>query len=173
MGLLRNGKSDEQVRQEQRDDQLHQMNLSTAGAEEPMDEGYIRETIDSELEDPTVDKLANLMSRDFLLANFTEAELHEHRWLTRVMIKEVVSYHPNPDSLFQGKIRAAAFDDKSQQLNPLSERQKAQIEQFVMDVTSRATRGKDGWQQEMYNKTITASEKREVGGDDDGGFLTS
>lgn len=173
MGLIGNGKSEEQVRQEQRDEQLHQMNLSAASAEEPMDEGYIRETIESNLQDPTVDMLSNLMSRDFLLANFTEAGLHEYRWLTRVMIKEVESFHPNPDSLFQGEVRAAAFDDPDQNISPLSERQKAQIEQFVMDVTARATRGKDGWQQEMYNKTITASEKREVGGDDDGGFLAS
>jgi hypothetical protein len=171
MGLIRNGKSDDEVRQEQRDEQLHQMNLSAAGADEPMDEGYIRETIDSELQDPTVDMLSNLMSRDFLLANFSDAEIHEYRWLTRVMIKEVEAFHPNPDSLFTGEVRAAAFDDKNQNLSPLSERQKAEIEQFVMDVTARATRGKQGWQQEMYNKTITASEKREVGNDDDGGFL--
>jgi len=40
-----------------------------------------------------------------------------------------------------------------------------------MAVISRATRGKDGWQQEMFNKTIQASETREVGDDDGGGFL--
>jgi len=37
-------------------------------------------------------------------------------------------------------------------------------------VIARATRGRGGWQQEMFNKTIQASETREVN-DDDGGFL--
>jgi hypothetical protein len=62
------------------------------------------------------------------------------------------------------------FDDKSQNLPPLDEVDKAVIEQFLMGVIARATRGKDGWQQEMFNKTITASERREVGEEDDGGI---
>jgi len=40
-----------------------------------------------------------------------------------------------------------------------------------MGVIARATRGKDGWQQTMFNKTISASETRKVDDDDDGGFL--
>jgi hypothetical protein len=64
-----------------------------------------------------------------------------------------------------------AFDDPDDAAEPLSERQKAKIEQFIMAVISRATRGRDGWQQEMFNKSISASETREVNSDDDGGFL--
>jgi len=59
----------------------------------------------------------------------------------------------------------------SQKLPALDDVDKTIIEQFIMGVISRATRGKDGWQQEMFNKTITASETREVDDGDDGGFL--
>lgn len=173
MGLIRNGKSDAELREEERDEDLHRMNLSAAGAERPMDKGYIEKTTEVDLQDPTKDMLANMLDQDFMLGNLSEAEVHEYRWLARVMILEIKSLHPNDDSLFQGAVRAAAFDDKNQQLDPLSPRQEAVIEQFIMGAISRATKGRDGWQQEMYNKTINASEKREVGEDDDGGFLSS
>lgn len=171
MGLIGNGKSDEQVRQEQRDEQLHQMNLSAADPEQPMDRAYIEKMTEGSLQDPTKDMLQNLLSQDFLLGNLQEAEIHEYRWLARVMLLEIESLHPNEDSLFQGKIRAAAFDDKNQNIDPLSPREKAIVEQFVMGVIARASRGREGWQQEMFNKTISASEKRDVSEDDSGGFL--
>lgn len=173
MGLIRNGKSDEELREERREEQLHQMNLSAAQAERPMDTSYIDKMTDHHLDDPTVDMLSNLLDQDFLLGNLQEAEVHEYRWLARVMVLEVESLHPNDESVFTGEVRAASFDDRADALTPLSKREKAVVEQFVMGVISRATRGREGWQQEMFNKTITASETREVGDEDDGGFLGS
>jgi hypothetical protein len=172
MGLIRDGKSDDEIRKEAAERQMHQMNLSAAGAEHPMDTAYIDKMTDHDLDDPTVDILANLLDQDFLLGNLAEAEVHEYRWLARVMMLEVESIHPNADSVFSGDVRAVAYDDKHDALTPLSAREKAVIEQFIMGVISRATRGRDGWQQEMFNKTIQASETREVNDDDDGGFLT-
>ena len=171
MGLISNGKSDDQVRQEQRDAQLHQMNLSAADAEQPMDRAYIEKMTEGSLQDPTKDMLQNLLSQDFLLGNLQEAEIHEYRWLARVMLLEIESLHPSRDSIWQGQLRAVAFDDKNENLKALSPREKAVVEQFVMGVIARASRGRDGWQQEMFNKTISASEKRDVSDSDDGGLL--
>jgi hypothetical protein len=170
-GMLRNGKSNEELRQEQRQEQLHQMNLSAADAEAPMDTAYIQQMTDHDLEDETVDILSNLLDRDFMLANLSDAEVHEYRWLARVMTLEVEALHPNHESVLQGRVRSVAMNDIDNGFAPLSERQKAKIEQFIMAVISRATRGRDGWQQEMFNKSISASETREVNADDDGGFL--
>lgn len=169
MGLLGNGKSEDEIREEQRVEQSHLQNLSTAQAEKPMNTAYINEMTDHNLQDPTVDMLSNLLDQDFMLGNLQEAEVHEYRWLARVMKLEIESLHPNEDSLFQGDVRAAAFDDRAENIEALSAREKATIEQFLMATISRATRGREGWQQEMFNKTITASERREVG-DDDGGI---
>ena len=171
MGLIRNGKSDEELREEQKRNQMHQMNLSAADADRPMDTAYIDKMTDCDLQDPTVDMLSNLLDQDFMLGNLDEAEVHEYRWLARVMVLEIESLHPNEDSIFQGELRCVAFGDKYQNLSPLDEREQAVIEQFIMASISRATRGRDGWQQEMFNKTITASETREVDGEEDGGFL--
>jgi hypothetical protein len=106
-----------------------------------------------------------------MLANLSDAEVHEYRWLARVMTLEVEALHPNHESVLQGRVRSVAMNDIDNGFAPLSERQKAKIEQFIMAVISRATRGRDGWQQEMFNKSISASETREVNADDDGGFL--
>ncbi|MFC6875430.1 hypothetical protein [Halobellus marinus] len=171
MGLIRSGKSDEELREERREEKLHQMNLSANEADRPMDTAYINEMTNHQLQEPTVDKLSNLLDQDFMLGNLNDAEVHEYRWLARVMRLEIEALHPHPDSVFQGDVRAAAFDDEEAAIEPLSEKDKAIIEQFLMAVISRATRGRDGWQQEMFNKTISASETRDVGGDDDDGFL--
>lgn len=165
---------EEKRREEAKLQQRHQHNLQAATAESqrPMDQAYIDKMTDHELEQGTIDILSNLLDQDFLLGNLTDAEVHEYRWLARVLRLEVESLHPNQDSVFQGELRMVAFDDTSQRLPALDEVDKTIIEQFIMGVIARATRGEDGFQQEMFNKTIQASETREVD-DDDGGFMFS
>jgi len=165
------GKSDDELREEQRDEQRHMRNLSAAESERPMDRAYINEMTDHQLQEPTVGILSNLLDRNFMLANFNEAEVHEYRWLARVCRLQVEALHPPQDSFFQGQVRAMMYDDPKENLKALTQREKAIINQFMMAVIARATRGRDGWQQEMFNKTITASETRTVDEDDDGGFL--
>jgi len=170
------GPSEEEKRREENEKRNEErMNLQAAQAEaqRPMDKAYIDKMTDHQLEQGTIDILSNLLDQDFLLGNMTDAEVHEYRWLARVLRLEVEALHPSQEAVFQDEIRSVAFDDKGQNLPPLDEVDKTVIEQFLMAVIARATRGKDGWQQEMFNKTITASERREVDGDDDGGFITS
>jgi hypothetical protein len=171
MVSIRNGKSDDEIREEQREEQRHQLNLSTADADQPMDRAYINEMTDHQLQEPTVGLLSNLLDRNFMLANFTDAEVHEYRWLARVARLHIESLHPPEDSFFQGRARAIAYDDPEENLKALSSQEKAVIRQFLMAVIARATRGREGWQQEMFNKSISASETREISNDDDGGFL--
>ena len=171
MGILDRGPSDEEIREEQRVQQEHQMNLDAGRARgEGMDRAYINEMTDHELDQGTIDILSNLLDRDFMLGNLSDAEVHEYRWLARVVRLEIEALHPNEDSIWRNELRAVAFDDRDDALPSLSEQDLTIIEQFLMAVIARATRGKDGWQQEMFNKTISASERREVGGDDDGGI---
>jgi hypothetical protein len=174
MGVLDRGPNREEMREEQRQQQLHQMNLDAARArQDGMDRTYINEMTDHELDQGTVDILSNLLDRDFMLGNLSDAEVHEYRWLARVLRLEIEALHPHEASVYRDATRAVAFDDRDDALPSLSEQDLSIIEQFLMAVIARATRGKDGWQQEMFNKTIQASETREVGDDDDGGFITS
>lgn len=168
------GESEEEKRRKEAEQrQRHELNLSAAQAEaqRPMDQAYIDKMTDHQLSQGTVDILSNLLDQDFLLGNMSDAEVHEYRWLARVLRLEVEAVHPNESGVFQGDRRMVAYDRDDQRLPPLDEVDKSVIEQFLMGVIARATRGKDGWQQEMFNKTIQASETREVDEGEDGGFL--
>lgn len=170
--VLGNQPTEEELREKQRQEQRHRMNLQAAEARsEGMDRTYINEMTDHELDQGTIDILSNLLDRDFMLGNLSDAEVHEYRWLARVLRLEIEALHPNENSVFRGAVRAVAFDDRGDALPSLSEQDLVIIEQFLMAVIARATRGKDGWQQEMFNKTITASEQRSIDDGDDGGFL--
>jgi hypothetical protein len=172
MSIFNGRKSDDEIREEQRRNQQHQTNLSAAHANgDGMSEQYIDKMTSHSLAAGTVERLSNLLDEDFMLGNLQEAEVHEYRWLARVAVKEVEGYHPREGSIWQGAVRAAAKDDVNEARQPLSAADRAEVEQFVMGAIARATRGREGWQQEMFNKTITASETREIDSDDDGGFI--
>lgn len=164
---------EEKIREESRKHDRHSANLNAAAAHgQDLDtKTYIDKIVDHSLDDATISELEAWLDEDFMHGNLEEAEVHEFRWLARVSKNEVVAAHPNEDSVFEGKLRAAAVDNTNVAHTPLTNREQAMIHQFTQAVTARATRGRGGWQQEEYNKTITASETREVGDDDDGGFL--
>ncbi|RAW44088.1 hypothetical protein DQW50_16330 [Halorubrum sp. 48-1-W] len=170
MGLIRNGEpSPEEMREEQKANQDHGTNLQFAD-DGQMDAGYIDKVTNSQLQQGTVDVLANLLSKDFVLGNLSEAEVHEHRWLTREIVLEVEAEHPSPDSMWQGRFRQVASGRERDALEPLDGPQKTTMQQFIQGVIARATRSRDGWQQEEVNKSYRVSERREPD-KDDGGFL--
>lgn len=169
--LNRNGdpQREAQDRQERQQEHLTMLSQPVDDGTE-MDEAYIDKMTGSRLEQGTINLLSNLLSEDFVLGNFSQAEVHEFRWLARVIRLEVEALHPHEESVWTGEFRKVAFDQPMQALKPLDDAELAIIEQYIMGVISRATRGKDGWQQEMFNKTITATERRDLD-EDEGGLL--
>jgi hypothetical protein len=172
--MLGNGNKDDEIREEQRTHQMHQSNLQQAAqqAQDLDTKTYIDKITDHTLDDATIAELSAWLDEDFMHGNLEEAEVHEFRWLARVSKREVEAAHPRQDAVLEGPVRAAVFDDRDRAHTPLSAREKALVHQFIQAVTARATRGRGGWQQEEYNKTITASETREIDSDDDGGFMS-
>lgn len=173
MGIIRDSKSDDEIREESRKNQRHNANLQAAAAagQDLNTRAYIDKIADHSLDDATKKELEAWLDEDFMHGNLEEAEVHEFRWLARVSKNEVASAHPTDESVFTGKLRAATFDNREIAHTPLTSREEALVHQFTQAATARATRGRDGWQQEEYNKTITASETREVDAEDEGGFL--
>jgi hypothetical protein len=112
------------------------------------------------------------MSRDWLLSMLTDAEVHEARWLARTMIDELEAMHPPEDSIWQGKYRQYAFNDKKEMLEPLNESQKLEIFEFVQAFITRVARSREGFQQEIFKKQIKKSEREDLDRDDDGGGWT-
>lgn len=170
MGLIGNDEpTHEEVQEQQEANQDHSTNLQFAD-DGSMDAGYIDKVTNSQLDQGTIDVLANLLSKDFVLGNLSEAEVHEHRWLTREVVMEAESEHPREDSMWQGRFRQVAAGRERDALTALDGPQKAVMQQFTQGVIARATRSRDGWQQEEVNKSYRVSERREPDADD-GGFL--
>jgi len=169
MGLMRDsGMTPEEAQADQQNNQEHMANLQFSD-DGQMDVGYIDQVTNSQLQQGTVDILANLLSKDFVLGNLSEAEVHEHRWLTRELVLEVEALHPRPDSMWRGRFRQVAAGREREALEPLDDAQKTTMQQFVQGVIARVTRSRDGWQQEEVNKSYRVSERREPD-KDDGGF---
>jgi len=169
VGLMRpDGPAPEEMQADQQANQEHMTNLQFAD-DGSMKAGYIDKVTNSQLQQGTVDILKNLLSKDFVLGNLSEAEVHEHRWLTRQLVLEVEAAHPRPNSMWRGRFRQVASGRERDALEPLDDAQKTVMQQFIQGVITRATRSRDGWQQEEVNKSYRVSERREPDGDD-GGF---
>lgn len=170
MGLIGSDEpTPEEMQQQQEANQEHMTNLQFAD-DGTMDSGYIDKVTNSQLQQGTVRVLSNLLSKDFVLGNLSEAEVHEHRWLTRQLVLEVEATHPRTDSMWRGRFRQVASGIERDALEPLDDSQKTVMQQFIQGVITRATRSRDGWQQEEVNKSYRVSERREPD-KDDGGFI--
>lgn len=174
MALLGDDRDPQQEhREHQKEQQQHQMNLSGAQQRQQMmsEDGslrtdYVKEMVGTDLEQGTINLLSNMAAKDFVLGNLSDAEVHEIRWLTRVMRLKVESMHPNKHSIWQGEFRKVCSGDPMNALPHLNSRQRLRLEEFVQGTIARATRGKGGFQQEQFNKQISVSETRNEGDDD-------
>lgn len=172
MGVLSTDEPDE--REEQKRNQMDMQNLAEAGATGPptANPDYVDRITHSNLDQGTVDILSNMLSQDWVLGNLGEAEVHEIRWLVRVMMMQLESLHPPADSIWTGELRQYASGNQRQALEPLDPAQKLVIFELIQGVIARATRSKDGWQQEIFRKQIKQSETVDRSSDDEGGWLS-
>jgi hypothetical protein len=158
----------------QREQQQDQMNLQGA-QQRPPDylerKEYLDTLIDSGLDPGTAEVVVNMLQQDFVLGNITDAEFHEIKHLRRVTLKKIYSFHPHPDAMMQGSLREDVYDD-GRGLQPLSQQDKAKIDSFVRGALLRLSRSKGGFQQEEIGKTYAASEIKDRGNDDNGGWLS-
>lgn len=165
--------SQEEAMRRQQQAQQTQQNLSQAQQMAPSmsdRKEYLEAVIEDELDDGTVGMLRNMTSADFILSNFNDAEINEIKKLREITMKKVVAAHPNEDSIMQGDLRDDVYDDGAK-LTPLSKNQKALIDQYIRGAYARLVRSRDGFQQEQFGKTISASETRTADDDGNGGVL--
>lgn len=160
-------------RQDRMQEAQTQQNLSQAQQMAPSyseRREYLEAVIEDELDAGTVGMLRNMTSPDFILSNFNDAEINEIKKLREITMKKVVAAHPNPDSIMQGELREDVYEN-GEKLTPLTKNQKALIDQYIRGAFARLVRSRDGFQQEQFGKTISASETRTPDDDSDGGVL--
>ena len=136
-----------------------------------LNDDHFQELVETGVPEDTVFHLRSLLSRDFVLSNLSEAEVHEMRWLARNLALRVFAIHPSKKSHMTGTYRQFIFDEQNQALTPLSDGQRAKIRSFILAYIARVSRSKSGWQQEELSRQYQVSEMRTDGDDDDGGWF--
>lgn len=163
----------EQALERQQQAQQTQQNLSQAAQRVPdhnEQRGLLEELVEDELDSATVGMLRNMTSRDFILSNFDKAEINEIKKLRQITKKKVYAAHPSDTSIMKGEYRKQVYNGGTK-LMPLTENQKALIDQYIRGAYARLARSKDGFQQEQLGKTISASETRTPDNEGGGGIL--
>jgi len=145
-----------------------------AAEQEPgpeLTEDHFQELVEAGVPEDTVFQLRSLLSRDFVLSNLSEAEIHEMRWLARNLALRVFAIHPSKKSHLTGTYWQWVFDEPNQELKPLSDGQRAKIRSFILAYIARVSRSKAGWQQEELSRQYQVSEMRTDSDDDEGGWF--
>lgn len=156
-----------------REQQEHSQNLQQAQSLAPDFNDrreYLEEVVEDELDDATVGMLRNMTSRDFILSKLNDAEITEIKKLRRITYKKIVAAHPDKDAVMKGDLREQVYEDGAA-LTPLSQNQKVLIDQYLRGAFARLARSRDGFQQEQFGKTISASERKDSN-DEDGGLVS-
>lgn len=164
----------QEQREAQESMQDHSQNLSQAAQMAPDFSDrreYLEALINEELDNATVGMLKNMTSPDFILSNLQDAEINEIKKLREITLKKVFAAHPHGKATMQGEIRDQVYHDGAP-TEALDQNQKALIDQYVRGAFARVARSRDGFQQEQFGKTISASERRTQDKESDGGFLS-
>lgn len=125
-----------------------------------------------DLQEKTVAKIQSLLSRDWVLANLTEAQEHDARHKLEVMKLKVLGMHPPPDSGIQGQYRAFLLDDEDENLDALTQQERILIDELFETLKTRFTRGRGGFERELIETNIARTETGEDEPEDDSGGLT-
>lgn len=128
---------------------------------------YLEAVIEDQLDDATVGMLRNMTSPDFILSNMNDAEITEIKKLRRITYKKVIAAHPNDDAIMQGDLREQVYKN-GRKLESLTQNQKVLIDQYIRGAFARLVRSRDGFQQEQFGKTISASERKDSDGENGG-----
>lgn len=168
------GQAAEQVKKERernREFKEHQQRVSQAFADQTdPDQGFVRELLDSDdvrvgdtsdLQEATVAKIESMLSKQWLLANLTDAQEHDIRHKLEVMKIKIMGSHPREESTITGKRRAVLYDDPMEELEPLTAQQRLLIDELIETVKAMVTRGRGGFERKQMNTSIARSEKPE------------
>jgi hypothetical protein len=109
---------------------------------------------EADIQEPSKDLLLNFVSKDWVYANFNPEEVIEYKFRleTRKLLYEAL--HPAEDCLVTGEWRAHINDDPDDTLEPLTQRQQVIVDGLFQGIYARMTRGREGFQQEMFKTQI-------------------
>lgn len=125
-----------------------------------------------DLQDKTVAKIQSLLSRDWVLANLTDAQEHDARHKLECMKLKVIGMHPPAESGIQGEYRAFLLNDEDEELYALTQQERLLIDELFETLKTRFTRGREGFERELIETNIARTETGEEESEEESGGLT-
>jgi len=169
-------KHEEQKREEQHKRKKQQAALQQAfNADGSLSQGFVESIVSKEdleigapetaqsqgnvVHEATVAKLQNMLSRDWVLGNLTEAHEHDARNKAEVLKLKIEDMHPPSESHMQGRVRQYFYGgDSSERLTSLSAQDRLLIDELIETLKTRFGRGRDGFEREQQNTSINRAE---------------
>jgi len=153
-----------EAHERQNEQAIQQLGLQQAMARaERIREDLLDKVSDSDLNADSRNLLENLVSKDFIFANLTDAEVTELKYKLLLKRKKFYAMHPAESSLIKGQFRAYVYDDPGNTLTPLTQQEKLIVDQFFEGIFTRVTRARGMAQQEILQTQIQQSYTGNVG----------
>jgi hypothetical protein len=143
--------------------------LSAGLIEELLDSDDVRVGDHSDLQEATVGKIQSMLSKQWMLANLTDAQEHDIRFKLEVVKLKILGAHPPENSTITGPTRAFLYDDEMENLKPLSTQERLLIDELIETIKAMCTRGREGFERKQMNTSIARSES-EDGEEEESGF---
>jgi len=159
---------------EQRADDKEQRKLEKAFNQDgDLSADWLRELLETKdlqanLDEYEIRKIRGMINKQWMLGNLSEAQVHDRWYKLEVMKLKILGSFPPEESVVQGPIRAALYDDEYEMLESLTPEQRNAIDQIIATLQNMVTRSKGGKERELIDTSIakTETEPRE---DNDGG----
>jgi len=116
----------------------------------------------------TVAKLQNMLSRDWVLGNLTEAQEHDARNKAEVLKLKIEDMHPPSESHLQGAVRGYYHEDSSEALRSLTAQERLLVDELIETLKVRFGRGRGGFERKQENTSISRAETDDDDSDDSG-----
>ena len=153
----------EKQREFQREQRLAQEAFNQQGQ---LSRGWLREILDTDdlenrLQEQMVVKIQQMLNRQWVLANLTDAETHDRIYKLEVMKLKLLGEAPPDESAVQGPLRAWLYDDEEERLRALTAQERNSIDQIITTLQNMVTRSRGGFEREQINTNIARTESQQ------------
>lgn len=153
----------EKQREFQREQRLAQEAFNNQGQ---LSRGWLQEILDtddleSRLQEQMVVKIQQMLNRQWVLANLTDAETHDRIYKLEVMKLKLLGEAPPDESAVQGPLRAWLYDDEEERLQSLTAQERNSIDQIITTLQNMVTRSRGGFEREQINTNIARTESQQ------------
>lgn len=164
----------EKQREFQREQRLAQEAFNQQGN---LSRGWLREILDTDdlenrLQEQMVIKIQQMLNRQWILANLTDAETHDRIHKLKVIKLKILGEAPPQESVVQGELRAWLYGDAEERIYALTAKERNSIDQIITTLQNMVTRSRGGFEREQINTNIARTENQSESDDDNSGGLS-